>query len=342
MTFRIREPIPSLAEKVILQITIAPDAEPGQRELRLATANGLSNPLFFHVGQLPEFRKEESKNSAGSAGPARKTRRSRRSRPAASREPEMNITLPAVVNGQIMPGGVDRYRFQARKGQHLVVAVSARELIPYLADAVPGWFQAAVALYDAKGNELAYDDHYRFHPDPVLYCKIPKDGQYVLEIRDALYRGREDFVYRIAVGELPFVTSVFPLGGPAGPQTPVELKGWNLPVQKLTMDAKDKAAGNSSAFRPQRGSALQQRAFCRGYSAGMSGKGTEQRSGRAPNRSRCPLLSTGASISRATGTFSVSKAGRPANRRRSRCPQARFAAGFRAQTDRRRRPAIGV
>jgi len=25
----------------------------------------------------------------------------------------MNITLPAVVNGQIMPGGVDRYRFQA-------------------------------------------------------------------------------------------------------------------------------------------------------------------------------------------------------------------------------------
>ena len=142
----------------------------------------------------------------------------------------MNITLPAIVNGQIMPGGVDRYRFEARKGQQLVVAVSARELIPYLADAVPGWFQAAVALYDSAGNELAYDDHYRFHPDPVLHCKIPKDGQYVLEIRDALYRGREDFVYRITVGELPFVTSIFPLGGPAGTQTTVELKGWNLPV----------------------------------------------------------------------------------------------------------------
>ena len=155
----------------------------------------------------------------------------------------MNITLPAIINGQTMPGGVDRYRFQAHKGQRLVVAVSARELIPYLADAVPGWFQAAVALYDSNGNELAYDDHYLFHPDPVLYCKIPKDGQYVLEIRDALYRGREDFVYRIAVGELPFVTSVFPLGGPAGTETAVELKGWNLPVQKLTMDAKDKEPG---------------------------------------------------------------------------------------------------
>jgi hypothetical protein len=125
------------------------------------------------------------------------------------------------------------------------VAVSARELIPYLADAVPGWFQAAVALYDSNGNELAYDDHYLFHPDPVLYCKIPKDGQYVLEIHDALYRGREDFVYRIAVGELPFVTSVFPLGSPAGAETAVELKGWNLPVQKLTMDAKDKEPGTT-------------------------------------------------------------------------------------------------
>ena len=142
-----------------------------------------------------------------------------------------------------MPGGVDRYRFQARRNQRLVIAVSARELIPYLADAVPGWFQAAVALYDSAGNELAYDDHYLFHPDPVLYCRIPKDGQYTLEIRDSLYRGREDFVYRIILGELPFVTSIFPLGGPAGAETAVELKGWNLPVQKLSVDAKDKEPG---------------------------------------------------------------------------------------------------
>ena len=62
---------PALAEKVTLQITIAPDAEPGQRELRLATPNGLSNPLVFHVGQLPEFRKKESKNSGESAQAAR-------------------------------------------------------------------------------------------------------------------------------------------------------------------------------------------------------------------------------------------------------------------------------
>jgi hypothetical protein len=232
---------PVLAEKVILQVTMASDAEPGQRELRLATANGLSNPLFFHVGQLTEFLKKESKSDQGPPGGKGPGDIGRAQ--SGKTRPEMSITLPATVNGQILPGGVDRYRFQARKGQRLVVAASARELIPYLADAVPGWFQAALALYDSNGNELAYDDHYRFHPDPVLYYKIVKDGQYVLEIRDALYRGREDFVYRIAVGELPFVTGVFPLGGPAGAETAVELKGWNLPVQKLTMDAKDKGPG---------------------------------------------------------------------------------------------------
>ena len=142
-----------------------------------------------------------------------------------------------------MPGGVDRFRFPARRGQRLVVAVSARELRPYLADAVPGWFQAAVAIRDSQGNEVAYADHYRFHPDPVLLCKIPKSGQYVLEIRDSLYRGREDFVYRVAVGELPFVTSIFPMGGPAGQQTSVEFTGWNLRTNKLTVDTTGREVG---------------------------------------------------------------------------------------------------
>ena len=232
---------PVLADKVILQFTIASDADLGQRELRLAAPNGLSNPLIFHIGQLTEFRKPEAKPSSEPPGGKRpqNPKDPRRDTP----EPEMNVTLPAVVNGQIMPGGVDRYRFQARRGQRLVVVVSARELRPYLADAVPGWFQAAVAIRDSEGRELAYSDHYRFHPDPVLYCKIPKNGQYVLEIRDTLYRGREDFVYRVALGELPYVTGIFPLGGPAGKQTTVELRGVNLRTNELTVDATGRAAG---------------------------------------------------------------------------------------------------
>ena len=224
---------PAIGELAIVQVTVAPDAEPGQRELRIATQSALSNPLMFCVGQLPEFSAAASKDISEQKSAIAKTAVAPKNR---NREPEMKITLPAVVNGQILAGKVDRYRFAASRGQKLVIAAQARELIPYIADAVPGWFQATLAIYDAQGKELAYDDDFQFNPDPVLYCEIPADGEYVVEIKDAIYRGREDFVYRITVGELPFVTGVFPLGGPAGATTDVELTGWNLPETRLTVD----------------------------------------------------------------------------------------------------------
>ena len=235
------------------------------------TPTGLSNPLRFWVGQLPEFTKRETKTIPDEAN-FRQRRLNNEQKAVAPTE--MNITLPAVVNGQILPGGVDRYRFQARKGLQLVVAASARELIPYLPDAVPGWFQAALALYDAKGHELAHADHYLFHPDPVLHYEIPKDGEYVVEIRDSIYRGREDFVYRITLGELPYVTSIFPLGGPAGHQTAVELKGWNLPVTSLTQTNGE--PGRLSACSAQGGRDHQPAALRSGQPAGVPRTGAEQ------------------------------------------------------------------
>ena len=243
---------PVLAETVTLQVAIAPGAAPGKRELRVETPQGLSNPLVFCVGQLPEFTEKESITVIQPN--ANQPAQAQISQPPT----DMPITLPATVNGRIKPGlphpqtrsgevftpgEADRYRFEAHQGRELVIAASARELIPYLADAVPGWFQAVLTLYDASGNELAYDDDYRFHPDPVLHFVVPKDGEYAVEIKDAIYRGREDFVYRITIGELPFVTSAFPLGGRAGAKTTVHLTGWNLPVSKMTMNAKGKAPG---------------------------------------------------------------------------------------------------
>lgn len=241
MSLFVRRPAnPAISELVTVQVAIAPDAQPGQREIRIASPTGLSNPLAFCVGQLPEFSEKASKAIAEQKSQVAKTTFAPKSRKAGD---DMKITLPATVNGQILPGEVDRFRFTARAGQQLVVAAAARQLIPYLPDGVPGWFQATLALYDAKGKELAYDDDFRFSPDPVLYYRIPAFGEYVVEIKDSIYRGREDFVYRITIGELPFVTSIFPLGGPTGARTTVKVAGWNLPVAKLTPDAKDKEPG---------------------------------------------------------------------------------------------------
>ena len=226
---------PSLGEFITLQVSVAADAAIGNREIRLGARAGLSNPRLFCIGEFPEYSKKDWKNI-----PKERSSMDPENDPA---PPPVDITLPATLNGQISPGGVDQYRFKARAEQQLVVVVSARDMIPYLADAVPGWFQATAALYDAQGKEVAYADDYWFRPDPVILYKIPKDGEYMLEVHDSLYRGREDFIYRITVGELPFVTGVFPSGGKIGAPIPIAISGWNLPSNQVPLDLSNKQPG---------------------------------------------------------------------------------------------------
>jgi hypothetical protein len=233
--------IPAIAEIAILRVDIAPDAAVGPRKLRLETAGGLTNPIVFCVGELPEFTRQPARvapayNVVNGATPANRAM----PRPP---EPPTEITLPAVLNGQMTPGTADQYRFQAKRGQHLVIEASARALIPYLSDAVPGWFQAALTLRDGQGKELESADHFFFHPDPLLHYEVPADGEYMAEIHDSIYRGREDFVYRISIGELPVITGIFPLGGKAGARAAIETQGWNLPAARITENFKGKAKG---------------------------------------------------------------------------------------------------
>jgi hypothetical protein len=229
----------ALASLVFIEVAIGPDAEPGARELRVRTPNGVSNPMVFHVGQLPEFSRKPMVTSNYEV--LGKEELALRKRPA--EEVEDRVTLPCIVNGQIASGEVNRYRFTARKGQRLVITTQARQLIPYIADAVPGWFQPVLVLHDAEGKEVAYDDDYRFNPDPTILCEAPRDGEYVLSIYDSIYRGREDFVYRITLGELPFVTCIFPLGAQVGAPVKVKATGWNLDSPEVTPPAADAGLG---------------------------------------------------------------------------------------------------
>lgn len=222
-----QQPNRQLAETVLIEITVAPNARPGARELRIETAAGLTNPVVFQVGTLPEVRELEPNSGQGNIGGMLPMPRPAKDKP---------FYLPVIINGQIMPGDIDRFDFTAAEGQKLVIDVQARSLIPYLADAVPGWFQATLALYDAKGSELAFTDDYRFNPDPVLFFEVPRDGDYTLEIRDSIYRGREDFVYRISIGEQPFITQTFPLGAKQGTKASAGIAGWNLKQKRLALD----------------------------------------------------------------------------------------------------------
>ena len=206
---------PQLQDRLRVRIRVAKNAPPGERELRVYTPAGLSNPVYFQVGTLEEVLETEPNDDHMS--------------------PDLQtVPVPSVINGQIRPGDMDHFRFEATKGDSIVVDVAARRIIPYLADAVPGWFQAVVALYDEDGKEVAYQDDYKFNPDPVLFFDVPETGNYTLSIRDSIYRGREDFIYRIAIGELPFITGIFPLGAREGNDVDIALSGRNLPKSRLT------------------------------------------------------------------------------------------------------------
>jgi hypothetical protein len=212
-----------IGEVVRVRVTIDSGAEPGMRHWRLQTATGLSNPMRFVIGMHPERNEPEAHrfDLLEYAGLA----------PAGSRTVERDrepIAHPVTLNGRILPGEVDEFTFHAKEGEKLVVSLQARNLIPYLADAVPGWFQTVVSLHDTRGKELAYADDYRFDPDPVIFYKIPREGDYRLRIRDSIYRGREDFVYRLTLGELPFITGITPLGAKAGSEVDLTFHGANL------------------------------------------------------------------------------------------------------------------
>lgn len=211
------QPTKDTLGSIVCELTIDAQAPRGLRDLRLQSPGGFTNRVLFAVGDLPEVNEEEPNSRPG--------------------EGQQLPKLPVTVNGQIMQADVDRFRFSATAGETLVCRVEAQALRPFIADGVPGWFQAVLALYDASGKQVAYVDDFRFQPDPVLIYKVEKDGEYTAEIRDAIYRGRGDFVYRLSIGRLPYITGIWPRGANPGTTTSVKLDGENLPQDAIEITA---------------------------------------------------------------------------------------------------------
>ena len=181
----------AIAERIVLEITIGKDAELGPREIRLKSKMGLTEPLKFWVGKAKDYVEPPWFTYA---------------------DRSKTILKPSVtIHGQILPREVDDYKFTARKGQVLTIFTRARELVPFMSDSVPGWFQPVVEIYDSKNNRVAYCDDFDFHPDPVIIFSPSKTDTYTLRIRDSIYRGRADFTYMITISEMPFVKEISPI-----------------------------------------------------------------------------------------------------------------------------------
>ena len=88
--------------------------------------------------------------------------------------------------------------------------------------------------------------------DSLLVHTFAKDGRYAVRVADALDAGGpRDFHYRLTAGELPYVTSVFPLGGARDSVTRFAVEGIHLgdasaATASATASAKPTAATRAS------------------------------------------------------------------------------------------------
>ena len=103
-----------------------------------------------------------------------------------------------MLNGQIMPGDVDRFRFEAEKGDKLVMVV----LRPRIGARTwptrcPAGSRRRWRSTTRTIAKWPMPTTTSFVPIRCCTTAFPQDGSYELEIRDSIYRGREDFVYRI-------------------------------------------------------------------------------------------------------------------------------------------------
>lgn len=105
--------------------------------------------------------------------------------------------IPGQVNGKIhTKEDVDRFRFEAKKGEWLQISVSAAT--------VGSWMDAVFTLYDSKGKTIKrVDDASKTDHDPTLDWLVPSDGQYDIEVANLNERVGEEAVYILDVQVVP-------------------------------------------------------------------------------------------------------------------------------------------
>ena len=185
--------------QLVASLTIDPNAPLGIQQLRVVTPYGVSNAQSFVVGNLPEVNENEATEKA-----------------------EMSnwLELPVTVNGVIASiDDADSFSFNLKKNARLICEVTAQRIGSPL--------DSYLVLQDANGAEVANSGQ-GIGLDSVLDYTAMEAGKYTLYIRDIRYKGGNGFRYRLSVGKLPYLETIFPLGGQRGTDNTIAVTGANL------------------------------------------------------------------------------------------------------------------
>ena len=185
--------------QLIASLTIDPNAPLGIQQMRIVTPYGVSNAQNFVVGNLPEINENEATEAA---------------------EKSNYLELPVTVNGEITSiDDQDSFSFNLKKDAKLVCEVTAQRIGSPL--------DSYLILQDANGAEVANSGQGN-GLDSLLNYTALETGKYTLHIRDIRYKGGNGFRYRLSIGELPYLETIFPLGGQRGTENTIAVTGANL------------------------------------------------------------------------------------------------------------------
>lgn len=179
-------------------VAIASNVPPGIYEARFVGRFGMSNPRTFVVGHLPESIAPATNTSAASVA---------------------ELKLETTINGRVAANTVSWFRFAAKKSQ--------RVLIECLAESIDSRLDPVLTVSDSAGRELD-----RARTGGFIDFIAPADGGYTLKVADFLYRGGDEYYYRLTLSTGPRIDFALPAAGLPGTRTNVTFYGRNLPGGK--------------------------------------------------------------------------------------------------------------
>ncbi|MBU6399293.1 MAG: hypothetical protein KGS61_03160 [Verrucomicrobia bacterium] len=176
-------------------VRIAADAAPGVYDARVVGRFGITNPRAFVVGDLPE-----RTSSATNSTPTTAT----------------TMAVNTTVNGCARPDAIEYFQMAAKTGQRVLIDCAARNLDSRM--------EPVLIVGDTAGRELG-----RNRSGGLLDFTAPADGEYLLRVHDRLYRGGDEYFYRLTIGTAPRIDFVLPAAGQPGTTGQYMLSGRDLP-----------------------------------------------------------------------------------------------------------------
>jgi hypothetical protein len=189
------------AGKLRVVLEVPKETPLGYYPFRLTTAAGVSNLRLFCVDDLPAVAKGPNIQARGTA---------------------QAVTAPCVISGHLAAETTDHYKITVQANQRLSFDVLGHRLGSPI--------DPQLSIVDTRTNkEVAFsNDAPGLQTDSRLTHTFKEAGEYLIEVRDVMYRGGEEYVYRLRIGDFPCATTPLPLAIKRGSKAMINFAGAQL------------------------------------------------------------------------------------------------------------------